>query len=509
MKRTAKTLIWVWHTNRRCRCCIIFLVIAFASLLSGCSSRVRRDSGGALPSNVVSNFVVAVQRRDYSAARTYWNPDAPTDILRGAGLTFEQFCAEHFDCDGFELSAPLPGKPGIVLITVEPQPIGSSKGYTCSLEMIADKWVIVHPSYSYTRQSEQQGRLRVLSYRIQKFYATNGKLPAALEELPPMEGFDNRLHDAWGHGFSATQDGDQCLVVSAGKDGELGTQDDVSHAFSLSTDKEIGVDPSARLPAQIPEPQQRVYSYADVVRKMDVLRSEANRQMPEYSHRVVHPSRPSGGFDPNTYFTVLEHVSLATGSVLDYVYYRDGLGGHPCLYIRKATDSALPDYPAYEKVYGEHRMYGDVRRILDALQLDGSPESYFEFVVFAELAGMFQLYWHSAHHREIVVTKDDLVRLLDTWWHTAAKPEVGSRPWGLDKHRRVFNRISPVDRSKVLQADPKPSVEMGTANAGVSIMLFSEGRGLLRRKYRISRVHPRRLLDTPTEELLPHAAVPR
>ena len=65
--------------------------------------------------------------------------------------------------------------------------------------------------------------------------AKNGKLPDSLEEL--TQGTDDNpgildetaLNDAWGTPFSYRKSGKKFTITSAGPDGEMGTEDDITN----------------------------------------------------------------------------------------------------------------------------------------------------------------------------------------------------------------------------------------------------------------------------------------
>lgn len=46
-------------------------------------------------------------------------------------------------------------------------------------------------------------------------------------------------------------------------------------------------------------------------------------------------------FDPNTYFSVLTHLSMKNGFVLDYVYRYHSFGAEPWLYGRLVDETPL------------------------------------------------------------------------------------------------------------------------------------------------------------------------
>ena len=80
-------------------------------------------------------------------------------------------------------------------------------------------------------------------------------------------------------------------------------------------------------------------------------------------------------FDANQYFTVLNHVSMRTGHLLDYVYVSESLGGSPLLYARpedQAPYTSLADLPANTQLPDFH----------EYLDVEDVEQGYFEDVAY-------------------------------------------------------------------------------------------------------------------------------
>ena len=56
-------------------------------------------------------------------------------------------------------------------------------------------------------------------------------------------------------------------------------------------------------------------------------------EIPDY-FLAENPVKTGSEFDVMDYFSVLDHLSMQPGYVLDYVYHYDGMGGYPVLYAR-------------------------------------------------------------------------------------------------------------------------------------------------------------------------------
>ena len=77
-----------------------------------------------------------------------------------------------------------------------------------------------------------------LKTRIIRFALKNNRLPVDLGNLPPLEGFTNRITDAWGNPFKMTVDNDRVTLISYGKDkkpGGMGDYRDVIGIFKIKT----------------------------------------------------------------------------------------------------------------------------------------------------------------------------------------------------------------------------------------------------------------------------------
>jgi hypothetical protein len=107
------------------------------------------------------------------------------------------------------------------------------------------------------------------------------------------------------------------------------------------------------------------------------------------------PIRMDTDFDVMAYFTVLDHLAMREGYVLDYYYnYAPYFAGLPILYARSLNGS-LPE----------------VRKIgayLDYIVPDGSPSGYLQAAILSVMGGQFYLYWHANDGYTIICDADML-----------------------------------------------------------------------------------------------------
>lgn len=183
------------------------------------------------------------------------------------------------------------------------------------------------------------------------------------------------------------------------------------------------------------------------------------------------PVKTGAEFDPNDYFGILTHLSLKDGYVLDFAYeYHDGLGGHPSLYARPADDAPFESMSRYRTLEKKDSVF-------DCLIADGSPESFFELVVFREVANQFYLYWHANYNDlRIITTKDEIEKIVSL---------LNKGGWA---------QPAPEQAQAALMLDPNPQIELTETSAGVVYCTFTKWGGFILHQEIFSKTHPHMLL---------------
>jgi hypothetical protein len=207
--------------------------------------------------------------------------------------------------------------------------------------------------------------------------------------------------------------------------------------------------------------------YSDLIRN---IRKVQEMEIPGNLLRKK-PVRTGAEFDPNTYLEILSHLSLKAGYILDFAYaYHEGLGGHPCLYARPADDAPFDSMT-------QHQAWEQKHTVSDYLVADGTPESFFELVVFREVANQFYLYWHAAYNDLRIITEVEEVAKIVT----------------------TLNEMGPVkfdpaetDAARVL--NPEPQIELTETSASVIYCTFTQWGGFTLQQEVFSKVHPHLLL---------------
>lgn len=196
------------------------------------------------------------------------------------------------------------------------------------------------------------------------------------------------------------------------------------------------------------------------------------------------PYRKTSDFDPNQYFKVLTHLSMAPGYVLDYIYFSDSVGGKPLLYARKSESAPFQSYANFLQSYNEEvtdeASYGALGHAYDYLQkviVDQTPESYLEHVSMGFFGDQFYMALNAQYNdARILCDASDLP--------------------GIYQEMKRFNTELPAEVKKSAeQIDFTPTVSMGTNTVTLRIVLFTKWGGFYESIYLLDKNDPSKILD--------------
>jgi hypothetical protein len=190
-------------------------------------------------------------------------------------------------------------------------------------------------------------------------------------------------------------------------------------------------------------------------------------------------SLEAGGerFDANEYFTVLTHLALEDGYVLDYVYFAPGGDGAPYLYARREGEPAFANYSEYQEA--------SVENYLSHIQVDGTAEGYYELAVLSIIGGQFYLSWHFEYNDwEVVSSRERLEAIIE----------------GLDEKYRP---LTEEQVEAALQLDVTPRVKFEGDKVRAWILMFTKWGGFYERVYTIDRNFPHQMIEDEIE-LIPY-----
>jgi len=182
-------------------------------------------------------------------------------------------------------------------------------------------------------------------------------------------------------------------------------------------------------------------------------------------------------FDANEYFTVLTHLALEDGYVLDYVYFAPGGDGLPRLYAKGKDEPTFANYSEYEEAR--------VENYLRHIQVDGTAEGYYELAVLSIMGEQFYLSWHAEYNDwEVVSSRERLAAIIE---------------W-------VNEKYPPLTEEQVesaLQLDVTPRVKFEGDKVRVRILVFTKWGGFYERIYTIDRNFPHHMIDDDIQ-LIPY-----
>jgi hypothetical protein len=204
--------------------------------------------------------------------------------------------------------------------------------------------------------------------------------------------------------------------------------------------------------------------------------------------KVTHGERTGNEFDPNEYFTVLNHLSMETGYTLDYVYH---YGFWPILYARQLDQLPYKDISELDKSTGGNFHYFvseydlSVPDYLNHVLVDDTREGYLQFILLLIHGEQFYLFDHALYNDLEVVCNQGGVDDLFT-----RPPLVHGYEIPEDVH----------DQARVL--DVTPHVTIHNRIAIVQVVVFSKWGGFAEATYTISRDFPHQILDFRVNELV-------
>jgi hypothetical protein len=175
--------------------------------------------------------------------------------------------------------------------------------------------------------------------------------------------------------------------------------------------------------------------------------------------------RPSGAFDVQQYFSVLDRLSMEAGYLLGFVYCQDPpppVGGSPRLYARQADQepftacTEVPEPAAY----------------LRHIETDGSEEGFFQLALLKVVAEQFYLYWHANYDDDRVICSQEA---METLFRTCCGP---GRP------------LSSTQIAAARGIDATPNVEFGKDSVTVKLVTFTKWGGFFRETFEMDRDFP-------------------
>ncbi|MEW6187830.1 MAG: hypothetical protein AB1585_19045 [Thermodesulfobacteriota bacterium] len=185
-------------------------------------------------------------------------------------------------------------------------------------------------------------------------------------------------------------------------------------------------------------------------------------------------ARTGEEFNPNTYFSILTHLTLKPGYTLDYLYdYDRHYGGSPWLYARRTNRKPFSSYSEINK-------WRKRTSLLSFLITDGSADGFFQLSVLQKLGEQFYLFWHACYNDTVILTSSaDLEEQIDyimegrfgaslspeqitAMRHIPLKPEVEINTFSTDMTLTTFSNWGGLERARTTYRKKTPHLQEGT-----------------------------------------------
>jgi hypothetical protein len=207
----------------------------------------------------------------------------------------------------------------------------------------------------------------------------------------------------------------------------------------------------------------------------------------------------SNRFDANRYFSVLRAVDPDDDLVLDWVYWKRGIGGFPVLYVRPSETAPFADFETYaaqttnaplETISPQSDVNQRLRfGYLEKLQVEDSPEGFFQLVVLRLLGDRFYMYWHEFYNEVFLVCSKP-------GWEALLQSEK--------QRGEPYAPPPPEFIAAAEKLDFTPHIQFKDEQVEVTVTTYSPFGGLDLHSFAISRPYPHRILTHSQTNLLKH-----
>jgi hypothetical protein len=198
----------------------------------------------------------------------------------------------------------------------------------------------------------------------------------------------------------------------------------------------------------------------------------------ESSGDVPDPVLQEGDFNVSKYLDELQYLAVEEGHVLEYVYYFDGMGGFPILYVRKKTSQPFVNFSQWRDASCTST---SCKNYLNDIVIDDTPEGYMQFVTLAIMGNQFYLWWHAAFNDyQLIWNLSKMETLLGTL------PKAGENGVADDLYS-----INETESETLRGMDFTPTVLYSNANPGVvrvRVVVFTKWGGFISKTYKINRI---------------------
>lgn len=122
-------------------------------------------------------------------------------------------------------------------------------------------------------------------------------------------------------------------------------------------------------------------------------------------YRIQEPAeniKPSEHFDVNLYFEVFDKLKMKENYVLDWIYYKNFMGGAPIIYSRKNDEPSINNNIQIKQY-----------QYLPFLDFEKTEIGYLQIALFIATAERFALFWHAQYGSyKFIFNKQEIIDVL-------------------------------------------------------------------------------------------------
>jgi hypothetical protein len=245
--------------------------------------------------------------------------------------------------------------------------------------------------------------------------------------------------------------------------------------------------PAGPTSSPVPEPTPPLIGKQSTIDALSEL--YGNLKLPAYLTEGGTRQR-EGEFDANETFSVLSHLSMEPGYVLDYVYVSASLAGWPLLYARPVDQAPYLTYDEFCAATGITIASLQQDDYLEHVRVDATRDGFFELALLYLMGDQFYLFWHAGYN--------DATAVCD---QTGLEAIVSTLK---DRDSAFGEPISAKQAQQARALDLAPVVEFEGDTVTVRFVSFTKWGGFLQRTYVFAREFPHKLIRRDATNLVPY-----
>lgn len=194
-------------------------------------------------------------------------------------------------------------------------------------------------------------------------------------------------------------------------------------------------------------------------------------------------------FDIRTAMEILDHLSMADGYQLSYVYKYDPMGSYPILYAYQENNlpsASLKDYMSARPECFQSSEKPPHCSYMQLIEADGSEIGYLQFVLFQMMGRQFYLDWHANYNDTTLIATE---KALDQIITHLSDSDFGFPIDDLQKEE-IKNSVHPA-----------PEVTIGAEFVTLWVVYFTKWGGFFEVQYELNKDFPHTIQEIKSRNL--------